>query len=138
MPRRRQRCVLQGAAVASVLSGTPSFGHAVATGGLRSALAYGVDATRAVGTLLPPGRPGLVRGAVTHAAISLASAELLAYMLPREHSVAWGTFAGLLLGVVNLGLIAPRWFPLIAEFELGPQIADNVAFGAIFAAVADR
>lgn len=127
-----------GAAAASVLSGAPSLAHAVATGTLRSALGYGIDATSAIGSLIPPGRPGLVRGATVHVVISVTAAELLAYTLPREHSVVWGGFAGLVLGCVNVGVIAPRFFPLIAELELGPQIADNVAFGALFAVVVDR
>jgi hypothetical protein len=79
-----------------------------------------------------------VRGATIHAVISLVAAELLGSVLPRERSVVWGAFGGLLLGVVNLAVIAPRFYPLIAELELAPQIADNIAFGIVFAAVADR
>lgn len=86
----------------------------------------------------PPGRPGLVRGVAIHAVISVLAGELLGFVLPRERSVLWGAVGGLLLGVVNLGVIAPRFYPVIAELELAPQIADNIAFGVAFAAVADR
>jgi len=136
--RRDQRRILEGAAIASVLSGAPSVANAFAGGSVRSAVEYALQATTAVGTLAPPGRPGLVRGATIHVVISLAVAELLGFALPRERSVIWGAFGGLLLGVVNLAVIAPRFYPLIAELELAPQIADNIAFGVVFAAVADR
>jgi hypothetical protein len=99
---------------------------------------YAIDATTAIGTVAPPGRPGLVRGVAIHAVISVLAGELLGFVLPRERSVLWGAVGGLLLGVVNLGVIAPRFYPVIAELELAPQIADNIAFGVAFAAVADR
>jgi len=107
-------------------------------GGIGEALTGGRDATRTIGTLVPPGRPGLLRGAVVHLAISVAVAELLGALLPRERSVAWGLAAGLGVGWVNLAVIAPRRFPAIAALPLAPQLADNAAFGAVFAAVADR
>jgi hypothetical protein len=139
---RAQRRILEGAAVASVLSGAPSVAHALATRrSLRGAIAYGLEATRAIGTLMVwprPPRPGLVRGALMHGVISVAAAEALGAALPREHSVAWGTVAGFGMGVVNLGVIA-RWrYPALAALPLGAQLADNAAFGALFAAVADR
>jgi hypothetical protein len=129
---------VQAAGVASVLSGAPSTALAISRGGVGEALAGGREATRTIGTLVPPGRPGLLRGAVVHLAISVAVAELLAALLPRERSVAWGLAAGLGVGWVNLAVIAPRRFPAIAALPLAPQLADNAAFGAVFAAVADR
>jgi hypothetical protein len=121
-----------------VLSGAPSMSVAALGGSPRAALSYALDATRAVGTMVPPGRPGLIRGSVTHAVISVAAAELLAVTVPRRRSAAWGTLGGLALGVVNLAIIAPRWFPALTELDLKAQIADNVAFGLVFAVVADR
>jgi hypothetical protein len=137
--RRPQRRVLEGAAVASVLSGTPSVVHALATRrSLRGTVEYGLEATRAIGTLVPPRRPGLVRGALIHGVISVAVAEALAAALPSEHSVLSGTVAGFGVGVVNLGVVARRRYPALAALPLGAQLADNAAFGAVFAAVADR
>jgi hypothetical protein len=135
---RTQRRVWQAAGVASVLSGAPSTALAIRSGGIGEALAGGLEATRIIGTLVPPGRPGLLRGAVVHLAISVAVAELLGALLPRERSVAWGLAAGLGVGWVNLAVIAPRRFPAIAALPLASQLADNAAFGAVFAAVADR
>ena len=139
MAPRSQRRILEGAAVAAVLSGAPSSVWALARGGSpRAAWASGVEATRAIGTLVPPGRPGSVRGALAHAAISVAVGEALGAWVPRSRSVAWGALGGLAVGWVNLGVIARRRYPQIAALPLGPQLADNAAFGAVFAAVADR
>ena len=100
-------------------------------------MVYVRDATRAIGTLLPPGRPSFVRGAVIHVGISVLCGEALAHTLPERRSTVWGGAAGLVLGIVNVGLIGRR-FPAIAALPLVPQLADNVAFGAIFAFVVDR
>ena len=45
--------------------------------------------------------------------------------------------AGLAMGVINVGVIGRR-FPAIAALPLLPQLADNVAFGVLFAVVVDR
>ncbi|MBV8217499.1 MAG: hypothetical protein JO325_03470 [Solirubrobacterales bacterium] len=63
--------------------------------------------------------------------------EVLARTLPRDHSVAWGAAGGLLIGVVNVGVIG-RSFPAIRGLPLLPQLADNVMFGAVFAVMLDR
>jgi hypothetical protein len=131
--------VIEGAAAASLLSGMPSVAHALVTqGSVAGAARYGLDATRAIGTLVPPGRPGLVRGAVMHGVISLVVAEGLGAVLPRERSVGLGAVAGFGVGVVALGIVARRWFPELAALPLAAQLADNAAFGVVFAAVADR
>ncbi|HWF50907.1 MAG TPA: hypothetical protein VG294_09735 [Solirubrobacteraceae bacterium] len=123
---------------AAIFSGAPSTLHALLSqGSVPAAGAYVVDATRAIGTLVPPGRPGLVRGAVLHVAISAVCAEALARALPRRRSAAWGAGAGLAIGVVNVGMIGRR-FPAIRELPLLPQLADHVMFGVLFAVVADR
>jgi hypothetical protein len=102
------------------------------------ALSSGVEATRAIGVLVPPGGPSVWRGALAHVVISLTVGEALGAALPARRSVAWGGLAGLAVGWVNLALIARRWFPELAALPLGPQLADNAAFGAVFAVVADR
>ncbi|HEX2702199.1 MAG TPA: hypothetical protein VHM72_02060 [Solirubrobacteraceae bacterium] len=100
-------------------------------------VAYLWDATCAVGTLVPPGRPGFIRGALLHVGISVLCGEGLARTLPQSRSVIWGAGAGLAIGVINVGVIGRR-FPTIAALPLVPQLADNVAFGAVFAFVVDR
>jgi hypothetical protein len=135
----RDRCrVTEATAVAALVSGAPSTLHAVITGGgMRAAVPYVRDATRAAGTLMPSGRPGLARGTVVHLTMSALVAEGLARRLPLRHSAAWGAVGGLGVGVVNVGLIG-RLFPAIRALPLLPQLADHVAFGAVFALVADR
>ena len=135
----RDRCrIIEATAAAAVLGGAPSTLDAVRRQrNLRSAVSYIRDATRAVGTLVPPGRPSFLRGAVIHVGISVVCGEALARTLPERHSTAWGAAAGLALGIVGVGLIGRR-FPAIAALPLTPQLADNIAFGAVFAFVVDR
>jgi hypothetical protein len=78
-----------------------------------------------------------MRGTVVHLGISVAVGETLARTLPERRSVVWGATAGLAIGVINVGIIGSR-FPAISALPLVPQLADNAAFGALFAAVADR
>lgn len=115
-------------------SGLPSSAYALLRG--RDPRLQGLTATRAIGTLVWPGVPGLARGALAHGGVSLVVGGALGVMLPRRWSIAWGALAGLAIGWVNLAVIAPRRYPAIASLPLGPQLADNAAFGAIFAAVA--
>ncbi|MDQ6806422.1 MAG: hypothetical protein M3065_15975 [Actinomycetota bacterium] len=135
---RDQRRVAEATLAAALFSGAPSTLHALLTqGGARATGRYVYDATRAIGTLAPPGRPGLVRGTLIHAAISAVCGEALARALPQRRSAAWGAAAGLAIGLVNVGLIGRR-FPAIRALPLMPQLADHVAFGVLFALAADR
>jgi hypothetical protein len=135
---RSRRRIVEAAAIAGVLSGAPSATCAVVAGGsLRSLVDYGINATRAAGTLIPPGRPGVVRGLIAHCVMSLLVGEALARLLPKRRSVIWGGVGGLCIGTFNLGVIGRR-LPAIRALSLGPQLADHVAFGALFAAVVDR
>lgn len=123
--------------MASLLGGAPSTVIAVVTGGPGRGAEYLLDTTRRVGVLVPPFRPGLTRGVVAHLAISLLVGEMLARVVPRRRSVLWGGLAGLATGIVNVGVVGRR-IPAIASLPLGPQLADNVAFGVVFAVIADR
>lgn len=133
-----RRRVIEATLVAATFSGLPSTLHAlIVRRSLRAAGLYVYDATRAVGTLVPPGRPAFGRGVVVHLAISVLCGETLARTLPRDHSAEWGAAAGLLIGAINVGLIG-RSFPAINDLPLVPQLADNVMFGTVFALVLDR
>jgi hypothetical protein len=137
VPRSRRR-ILEAIAVAAIFGGAPSAVHALVTGGgVRSVADYGIGATRAIGTLMPPGKPGLVRGVIAHFVVSVLVGEVLARVLPDRHPVCWGAGAGLGIGLFNVGVVGRR-FPAIRALPLGPQLADNVAFGALFAAVVER
>jgi hypothetical protein len=135
---RDRRRIIEATAVAAVLSGAPSTVDAFRRHREFRSVAVSVrDATCAVGTLIPPGRPGFTRGAVAHVGISVICGEFLARGLPERNSVSWGAAAGLVIGAVNVGAIGRR-FPAIRALPLIPQLADNVAFGAVFALVVDR
>jgi hypothetical protein len=135
---RDRRRVVEATVIAAVFSGLPSTVHAaIRQRTLRSAAVYVYDTTRAVGTLVPPGRPGFGRGVVVHFAISVLCGVTLARTLPRGQSAAWGAAAGLLIGVINFGVVGRR-FPAISRLPLVPQLADNVMFGTVFALVLDR
>jgi hypothetical protein len=136
--RRDRRRVTEATLLAAIFSGLPSTLDAlVRRGGVRAAAAYVYDTTRAIGTLVAPGRPGFARGALVHLGISAVCAEGLARALPRDPSLATGAAAGLAIGVVNVAIIG-RLFPAIRALPLLPQLADNVAFGAVVASVLDR
>jgi len=112
---------LVGGVVGGVVSGAPSTVHALATrGGV-------LTAARAAGALL--GKPGLGRGLVAHAGISMGWGAVLGVALPRRHPVAAGAVAGLAIAALDLGLIGRR-IPEIAALPLAPQVLDHVLFGA--------
>jgi hypothetical protein len=129
------RAGLRAGAVAGVLSGAPSTVHALATG--RSP----IDALRAAGTLLvgddAPPSPQAAAGVVAHGAISLGWGVVLAAVLPRRRTVAWGAVAGLAVAGLDLGVLGRRW-PRIRALPTLPQVADHVAFGALVGAVVSR
>ena len=137
--RRSRRRVIEAVAVASVLGGVPSTVIALvrARGNVGRAFADVLASTRAIGVLVPPGRPGVARGAVAHGVVSVLMGELLARTLPRRPSPVRAAAAGLLMGVLNVGLIGRR-FPSIQALPLLPQLADNVTFAVVLTAVADR
>jgi hypothetical protein len=135
---RDRRLVIEATLLAATFSGLPSTLHTlIKQRSLRSAAVYVRDTTRAVGTLVPPGRPGFGRGVAVHLALSMLCGETLARTLPGDHSVEWGAAAGALIGVINVGVIG-RSFPAISRLPLVPQLADNVMFGAVFGLVLDR
>ena len=135
---RDRRRILQATAAAAILSGTPSTLDALRRDrSLDAGVTHVRDATEAVATLLPAGRHPFARGAVIHLGISILCGEALARALPRRHSVEFGAAAGLLIGLINIGVIGRR-FAAIRALGFIPQLADNVAFGIVFAFVVDR
>jgi hypothetical protein len=129
------RDVLAAGAAAAVLSGAPSTVHAAWTG------ADPLAAARAAGTLLLPGehRTGrlLLAAAVTHAALSLGWAAVLATVLPSRRTAVAGAVAGLGIAALDLGLVGRR-LPRVRALPLAPQVADHLAYGLIVGAVLAR
>ena len=115
--------------LAGTLSGAPSTIVALLTGRPVT------ESTRAAGALL--GKPGIVRGASAHAAITVLWTAALARVLPARNRAAWGAAAGLGIAAVDLGVIG-RHIPEIRALPLLPQLADHVAFGVIASVVLKR
>ena len=127
---------LVAGAVAALLSGAPSTLHALAT------RTSPLEATLAAGTLLAPSRTSsrtvlLLAAVPVHLALSFGWALLLAAVLPRRRTVAWGTLAGLAIAALDLGVIGRR-FPRIRALAPVPQVLDHVAYGATVGAVLSR
>lgn len=126
---------LAAGAVAALLSGAPSTLHALVT------RASPLEATLAAGTLLAPRarRPAvlLLAAVPVHLALSFGWALLLAAILPRRRTVAWGTLAGLAIAALDLGVIGRR-YPRIRALAPVPQVLDHVAYGATVGAVLSR
>lgn len=123
---------LAAGAVAALLSGAPSTLHALAT--RTSPLA----ATLAAGTLLAPRarRPVvlLLAAVPVHLALSFGWALVLAAILPRRRTLAYGTLAGLAIAALDLGVVGRR-LPRVRALAPVPQILDHVAYGATVGAV---
>ena len=59
----------------------------------------------------------LLAAVPVHLALSLGWALLLARVLPRRHTVAWATAAGLAIAALDLGVVGRR-FPRIRALPL--------------------
>lgn len=122
-------------AIAGAVSGAPSTAHALATGG------DPLEATAAAGSLLLPasaGRARLLLAALpVHAALSIGWGVVLAQVLPRRATTAWGAVAGLAIAALDLGLVGRR-FPQIRALPVVPQVIDHIAYGATVGFVLNR
>ena len=126
---------LAAGAVAALLSGAPSTLHALAT------RTSPLEATLAAGTLLAPRarRPVvlLLAAVPVHVALSLGWALLLATVLPRRRTAAWGALGGLAIAALDLGVVGRR-FPRIRALAPVPQVLDHLAYGVIVGVVLSR
>jgi len=135
--RRPQGRILEATIAASLLGAAPSLLYSVRRDGVIGATQYALRGTRAIATLAPPRHPNVIVGAATHFGISVAFGQILGHFLPLRRSALWGATAGAAMGLIGAGIIGRR-FPAIRDLPFGRQLADNVAFGIIFAVVADR
>ena len=113
--------------VATVFSGAPSTLYALATGGDPG------DATFAAGRMLVESTSPVVlfaAAAVVHPTISAFWAAVAGWVLPRRHTALWAMVFAAAVGVLDLLLIAPRWFPEVAALSFWPQMADHLMWGA--------
>jgi hypothetical protein len=113
---------------ATLLSGIPSTLYAAATGGDVA------EATRAAGAMLISASASpaelFAAAALVHSAVSLYWATILWLALPRRHTALWAVAAAAAIGLVDLRVIAPFFFPEVAALAFWPQMADHLMWGA--------
>jgi hypothetical protein len=94
-----------------------------------------MESTRAAAAMFPLSGNVVIDAALVHTAVSLFWAGMLAFTLPARHTWAWAIAAALIIGLLDLRVIAPRFFPDVAALELWPQMADHFMWGACFGLV---
>ena len=117
---------------ATVLSGIPSTVYALVTS------QDPLEATRAAGAMLLPRETSLLKlvaaAAVIHPVVSLFWAAILAFILPRRYTALWTIIASVGIAMLDLRVIAPRFFPEVAALDFWPQFADHLMWGVCFGA----
>jgi hypothetical protein len=94
-----------------------------------------MEATRAAAAMFPLSGNVFIDAALVHTAISLFWSALLVLALPRRYTTAWAVVAAAMIGMLDLRVIAPHFFPEVAALELWPQMADHLMWGACFGLV---
>jgi hypothetical protein len=121
---------------ATLLSGLPSTAWTFATGG------DPLEATRAAGAMLLPHETTtwklVAAAAVVHPIVSLFWALVLWRLLPRRATLEWALLAAVLIGLIDLKVIAPAFFPAVAALDFWPQMADHLMWGALFGLTVQR
>jgi hypothetical protein len=120
--------------VATVFSGAPSTLYALATGGDPG------EATFAAGRMLVDSTSPVVlfaAAALVHPVISAFWAAVAGLVLPRRHTALWAMAFAAAVGILDLLLIAPRWFPEVAALAFWPQMADHLMWGACIGGTLD-
>ena len=114
--------------VATALSGIPSTLYSAATG------ADIAEPTRAAGAMLVAANSSdlqlLTAAAVVHIAVSFFWSGILILILPRTSITSACVLAASLIGVLDLRVIAPHFFPEVARLPFLPQMADHLMWGA--------
>jgi hypothetical protein len=113
---------------ATVLSGAPSTLWALHTGGDVG------EATWAAGAmLLAPDSPRpwlFAAAALAHGAVSAFWTLVAGLLLPRRRPAGWALVMAAAIGLLDLRVIAPAFFPSVAALAFWPQMADHLMWGA--------
>lgn len=100
-----------------------------------------LEPTLAAGAMLLPGETETAKlvaaAAVVHPLVSAFWALLLWRLLPKRATLEWALLAALLIGLLDLRLIAPAFFPRVAALDFWPQLADHFMWGAAYAIALD-
>ncbi len=118
--------------MATVFSGLPSTLNALATGG------DPLEATRAAGAMMVAADSDpavlLMAAGTVHAVVSAFWAGIFGVLLPRRRVAAWAVAGAAAVAVLDLGLIAPLFFPSVAALAFWPQFADHLMWGLLLGA----
>jgi hypothetical protein len=118
---------------AAVLGGIPSTAWALLTGG------DPLQATRAAGAMLIPSSSDsahlIAAAVVVHLAVNYFWAAVLVALLPKRSFLASYIAAAVLIGLLDLKLIARAFFPEVHALPFLLQMADHVAWGAVLGVV---
>jgi hypothetical protein len=68
--------------------------------------------------------------AVVHPLVSAFWTAVAAVVLPARHTILAATLFAAAVGLLDLRLIAPHWFPEVADLAFWPQMADHLMWGA--------
>ena len=118
---------------ASILSGIPS-----------TLLAYVTDrdmleATRAAALMFAPEDSSTLHLAlsaiIVHGGLTFFWASVLVLYVPRKHAIIISTLVLVLVGFINLLVVAPLFFPSVVELAFWPQMMDHAALGLSFGVV---
>ncbi|MEN3352971.1 MAG: hypothetical protein V7640_1129 [Betaproteobacteria bacterium] len=71
----------------------------------------------------------LTAAAVVHIAVSFFWSGILILILPRTFITSACVLAASLIGVLDLRVIAPHFFPEVARLPFLPQMADHLMWG---------
>jgi hypothetical protein len=120
-------------AVATAFSGVPSTVWALVTG------SDPLEATWAAGAMLVPADSGprvlFASAALVHSTVSLFWALVFGVWLPRRHVALWALCGAAVVALIDLGLIAPLFFPSVAALAFWPQFMDHLMWGACLGGV---
>lgn len=98
--------------------------------------------TLAAGAMLLPHESSPLKlalaAAIVHPTVSLFWALIVARVLPGRRTTLWAIAASLAIGVFDLRVIAPVFFPSVAALDFWPQMADHAMWGATFGLVLQR
>jgi len=112
--------------VATVFSGVPSTLYALATG------SDPLEATFAAGRMLIESDSAWAlfgAAALVHGSVSAFWALVAGWVLPRRQTALWAVAFAAAVGLLDLRVIAPVWFPHIAALAFWPQMADHLMWG---------
>jgi hypothetical protein len=120
--------LLVSGAAATLSSGLPSTLYAIA---MREDVSA---ATRAAGAMLLGAGASFAElflaAALVHVLVSFFWAAILVALLPRRYTIMWAIVAAALIGVLDLAVIAPLFFPEVAALPFPQQMADHLMWGA--------